>query len=149
MNNKRPFSSEEFKEIYSKATRLCVELVIRTPGGIILSLRNLPSYYGKWHIPGGTVFYGERVIDAIKRIAREELDISVKVDRLLGYIEYNEEKERGYGWTVSVPFLCFSDGKNMKTNEDASEAKIFNKLPDNLIEEQRLFLGPIWNEISK
>ena len=73
----------------------------------------------------------------------------VSANRLLGYIEYNEEKERGYGWTVSMVFLCFSDGKDMKPNEDASEIKIFNKLPDNIIEEQRVFLEPIWTEINK
>ncbi len=149
MTDKRPFSLEEFKGIYSKATRLCVELVIKTPEGIVLTLRNLPSYHGQWHLPGGTVLYGESVADAIKRVAKEELDISVTIDRLLGYIEYNETKERGYGWTVSMDFLCFSDGKDMKHNEDASEVRAFNKLPDNIIEEQRIFLEPMWNKIIK
>lgn len=141
MTNRRPFSPKEFKKIYSKATRLCVDLVIKTPEGVVLSLRSIFPYKGKWHLPGGTVLYKERITDAIKRVALEELSISVKAQKLLGYIEYpNEEKEGGFGYTISIAFLCFSDGKDMKSNKDASEVKVFSKLPDNLIEEQRVFL---------
>ena len=97
MGNNKPFSHEEFKNIYSRVPRLCVELVVKTPEGVILSLRKLPSYRGKWHIPGGTVFYKEKVTDAVKRVAAEELGIEVSIRELLGYIDYDsEEKERGF-----------------------------------------------------
>ena len=105
--NKKPFSPKEFKEIYSRATRLCVDLVIKTPKGLALSLRSLSSWKGYWHLPGGTVFYKEKIIDTVRRVALEELGISVNVDRLLGYVEYmSEEKERGFGYTVAMVFLC-------------------------------------------
>ena len=39
--------------------------------------------------------------------------------------------------------------KQLAESIDASEIKIFNKLPDNIIEEQRVFLEPIWTEINK
>ena len=66
MSTNKPFSSEEFRSIYSKVPRLCVEVIIKTSGGIVLSLRKLPSWHGKWHIPGGTVYYKEKVADAGK-----------------------------------------------------------------------------------
>ena len=149
MANKRPLTLEKFREIYSQVTRLCVELVIRTPGGVVLTLRSLPSWHGKWHLPGGTVLYGERITDAIKRIANEELGASVIVDKLMGYIEYAEEKERGFGWGISMVFLCSSTGSEMRPNEDASETGIFSKLPGNLIKEQRAFLKPMWDKIKR
>ena len=87
---------KEFKEIYSKVSRATVSLVIKTNKGIALSLRNLPSWRNKWHLPGGTIFYKETVENAVKRKAKEELGIKVKIVKLLGYIEYpSEEKERG------------------------------------------------------
>ena len=149
MGNK-PFSYEEFKNIYSKVPRLCVELVIKTPEGLVLSLRKLPSWHGKWHIPGGTVFYKERVTDAVKRVAAEELGIEVRIQELLGYIDYeDEEKERGFGYSVGLVFLCLAEVTSMKPNEDASEIKIFKSLPDNVIKEQLHFLKSKWENIMK
>lgn len=148
---KRPFSSEEFKEIYSKVPRLCVDLVVKTSEGVVLLLRNLPSYRGKWHLPGGTVLYGEKIADAIRRVAEEELGVSVSVQKLLGYIEYpSEKKERGFGHTVSIAFLCSTNKETaLRHNEEAFEVKIFSKLPDNIIEEQGVFLRPILSKIIK
>ena len=149
MNNERPFSPEEFKAIFSKVPRLCVELVIKTPEGIILALRNLPTWNDKWHLPGGTVFYKEKITDAIKRIAEDELGISVNIQKLLGYVEYpNEERERGFGWSVGMMFLCSSEVTDIKPNNDeASEIKIFKELPSGLVEEHRKFLESIWDKI--
>ena len=142
MSNDKPFSYEEYKDIYSKVPRLCVDLVIKTPEGIILSLRKLKSWYGKWHFPGGAVFYKEKVIDAVKRVALTEVGIDVNIEEFLGYIdEYSsEEKEVGFGSTVSLVFLCSAEAVSMKPGEDSLEIKIFKSLPDNMIEEHRHFL---------
>ena len=146
---KRPFSPEEFKEIYSRVPRLCVDLVIKAPEGIVLSLRNLPSWNGKWHIPGGTVLLGEKITDTIKRVAQEELSISVEIKKLLGYIEFPEEaKERGFGHSLSVAFLCSTDATEFKPNEDSLKIEIFKELPPDLIEEQREFLESVWLELD-
>ena len=150
MNNNRPFSPEEFKEIFSRVTRLCVELVIKTPQGIILSLRNLPTWNSMWHLPGGMVFYRETVTDAIERVAKDELGIDITIHKLLGYNEYpSEEKERGFGWSVGLMFLCSSKVIDIRpNNNEASEIKMFNELPPSLIEEHKTFLQSKWDEIQ-
>ena len=149
MRNK-PFTYEEFREIYSKVPRLCVDLIIKTPEGVVLSLRKLPSWFGYWHFPGGTVFYKEKITDAVKRVAAEELGIKVKIGELLGYIEYpSEEKNVGFGSSVSLAFLCFSDVVPMRPNEDSSEIKIFNYLPDKMIIDHHDFLKSKWDYIFK
>ena len=134
--------------------RLCVELIIKTPEGVVFTLRQLSSWKGKWHIPGGTVFYRERPKDAVARVAMEELGITARIDKVLGYIEYSgeeEEKEQGFGSTIGLAFLCFTEAteEEMKVNSEASEIKVFKELPDNLINGQREFLTPIWDEIQK
>ncbi len=150
MKNKKPFSPKEFRAIYSKVPRLCVELVVKTPEGIVLALRSLPTWKGKWHIPGGTVFYQEKVTDALQRVALEEINTPVNVVGLLGYVDYGamEEKERGFGWSVSLVFLCHPMDTDMRPNSEASEIKIFKKLPDNMIDEQRIFLELMWQKIK-
>jgi len=89
----KPFSPEEFKAVCSKVPRLGVDLVIIMRNGIVLTLRDLPSWKGQWHLPGGTVFYKETLEEAVARVARDELGISVSIEKMLGYIEYAEEKE--------------------------------------------------------
>lgn len=143
MQNNKPFTPEEFKNIYSKVPRLCVEILIQTQEGIILTLRKLPTWNGLWHIPGGTVFYKESVKEAISRIAEEELGISVTPQKLLGYNEYlSEEKERGFGKSIGLIFLCDTSAtvEQIIPNGDASEIKAFKKLPTNIIEEHRIFI---------
>lgn len=146
----RPLSDQEFKDIYSRVPRLCVDPVIRSAQGIILSLRTLPSYHNQWHTPGGTVLYRESVVDAAHRKAREELGIDIRILGTLGYIEYpSEVAERGYGYTVSINLLAETDATTLTLDHQASEARFFTSLPDHTIAEQREFLTAHWDTIKK
>ncbi len=139
----KPLTSEEFKTIYSKVPRFCLELIVRTSEGIVLTLRRLPTWNNQWHIPGATLFYGERVDDAVQRIAHDELGISVIVDELLGYNEYpSEQKERGFGWSVGLIFLCHpaDQDQQMRPNDEASMIRAFREIPENIIKEHAIFL---------
>jgi ADP-ribose pyrophosphatase YjhB (NUDIX family) len=138
-----PFSFEEFKEIYSKVPRLCVDLVIKNDKGVLLLLRKEHGWEGMWHFPGGTVHYKEHVKNAINRIAKEELGKEVNIEKLIGYLEYpNEEKERGFGYSVSLVFMCNikEDDFNFENHE---EIKFFETSPENTIAEQKNLLNTL------
>jgi ADP-ribose pyrophosphatase YjhB (NUDIX family) len=95
----------EFDAIFSRVPRLCVEVVIRAPErGVLLMLRDIPPNVGAWHIPGGTVMFGERLTDAVLRVACDELDLDVTVGDLLGYIEYPSHYENGLDSPVGLAF---------------------------------------------
>lgn len=79
MLNDNPLSQEEFWNIYKKVPRLTVEIIIKDKRGILLTLRNIEPCKNLWHLPGGTVRFGEKLIDAVKRIANRELGIEVLV----------------------------------------------------------------------
>lgn len=141
MKRKLPFTFEEFKTIYSKVPRLCVDLVIKDKDSLLLTLRQKHGWEGKWHLPGGTVYFRELISEAINRVAQEELGISVKIEKHLGYIEYfSEEKERGFGYTVSLVFLCNIETGELEIDDQVEKAEFFQTLPDNIIEEQKIFL---------
>src|SRR6478736_6763167 len=72
--------------------------------GVLLMLRDIPPNVGAWHIPGGTVLFGERLTDAVGRVARDELGIEVTVGDLLGYIEYPSHYENGLDSPVGLAF---------------------------------------------
>ncbi len=76
---------ERYDSIFSRVSRLCVEVVIVAPDrGELLMLRGIPPYVGSWQIPGGTVTFAEPLVDAVKRVARDELGLTVEVGELLG-----------------------------------------------------------------
>lgn len=138
---KQLFTFEEFKSIYSKVPRLCVDLVIETDKGVLLSLRKKNGYENQWHLPGGTVYYQEPVEDTVKRIAQEELGAKIIIEKFLGYIEYfSEAKERGFGYTVTLAFLCRLKSKTFNLDNQVEKVDFFITPPENTIIEQKEFL---------
>lgn len=137
-----PLTYEEFTSIYSRVPRLTVEVLIHTSEGVLLTLRNLTSWNNLWHLPGGTVYYGETVEEATVRIASEEIGITVVPTKLVGYLHYpSEEKERGFGWSIGLVFLCTTQTTSFRLGEQASRYQFFKVLPDNIVVEQKDFLN--------
>lgn len=145
MSRQQPLTFAEFKSIYSRVPRLCVDLVIETDQGYLLTLRQKNGYINQWHMPGGTVFFREKITDTIQRIAQEEIGTKVTIKKSLGYIEYfSEVAERGFGYTVSLTFLCTLP-KNFKLTLDNQAEKygFFKTLPDNTVLEQKEFIAKL------
>ncbi|NES65306.1 MAG: NUDIX hydrolase [Okeania sp. SIO2D1] len=144
MSRKKPFSPEEFKLLYSQVPRLVVEVVVKTDLGVALTLRKDAAWNNLWHIPGGTVFYQEYIEDAIQRIAVEELSITVTKQQLLGYLEYpSEEKQRGFGWSVGLVFLCTPNSQLPTENQEGEKIQIFDYVPENTVEEHKKILTQV------
>ena len=62
---------KEFNQIYAKIPRLCIDLIIQTKDSVVLSKRDISPAKGKWHLPGGTVYFNEKLTDTIDRVPRE------------------------------------------------------------------------------
>jgi len=58
---------------------------------------------GSWEFPGGTVEFGEKLADAIKREMLEEYGIDIQVTGVLGVFDHILEESREH-W-VSVTFV--------------------------------------------
>lgn len=86
----------DFATSLSVAPQVCVDLVVRHEGGILLVRRTTEPAAGEWFWPGGRVHKGERLAAAVRRVARGELGLSVTIDRQLGAAEHFWE-------TSSVP----------------------------------------------
>lgn len=141
MSRKYPLTLEEFQAIYSRVPRLTVDLVVQNERGIILTLRQKNGWEDMWHLPGGTVYFKESVEDTVHRVAQEELGIDVKIERNLGYIEYpTEEKERGYGYSISLVFLCRPKSTNFVLDDQVEKIDFFRILPTKIIREHATFI---------
>jgi colanic acid biosynthesis protein WcaH len=116
-------------------------VVVLDPGrGVLLMLRDIPPNVGTWHLPGGTVLFAEPVLQAVRRVARDELGVEVEVGELLGYIEYPSHYENGLDSPVGLAFAA------RLTDPGAADAPAegcawFARLPSDLYAEQREFLS--------
>ncbi len=142
---KKLLSNKEFNYIYSKVPRICVDLIIVKNKKILLTKRSISPFKGLWHLPGGGVLYREKVEDAVNRIAKTELDINVKIQKFLGYLEILREGSHRHA--IALQFKCKIKGKNPKKVEQASEFRFFSKIPKNTILKQKDFLKNNWKKI--
>ena len=139
--NDFPLTPEEFNDIYSRVPRLCVDIVIRDSRGVLLAKRDIEPCKGQWHLPGGTVYFGEPLTDAVRRVAARELGVTVDVETLLGYIEYPRMAAAGYrGWPVGIAFAATITGGQLRGSDQGAEIGFFPEIPADTIAEQAEFL---------
>lgn len=135
-----PLPRAEFETIYRRVPRLTVEVVIVSPRGVLLTLRRNGPCAGLWHIPGGTVRYGEPLRGAVARVAHDELGVVATAGRLLGYIEYPSHLARGIDWPVGMAFLTEVVDEDRRKLDGMAHAGWFRSLPAEMHDEQRDFL---------
>ena len=88
-------------------------------GIILIERKNEPKGLA---LPGGFVDVGERVEDALIREMKEETNLDVQINRLLGI--YSDPKRDPRFHTASAVFVAKAHGKP-KGGDDAKEAKLY------------------------
>jgi len=137
-----PLPQEDFDRIFSRVPRLTVELVIASDyRSVLLALRDSGPCRGLWHLPGGTVRFGEPLVEAVKRVAADELGVAVTVGEMLGYIEYPSHYNNGLDSPVGLAFLADVAGELPDERNLRSDCAWFKVLPDNMHDEQKEFLA--------
>lgn len=97
------------EQVDSNVILLASTAVIRDRKVLLIREREEP-YHGLWVLPQGYVKRYERVIDAAKREVSEELNIDVKMERLLGvYDDLYYEKDMHYVIVCYIARLNGSD----------------------------------------
>lgn len=134
-------TDEEFAHIFSKVPRVCVDVIVRTEKGVLLSLRAKDPYKDMWHIPGGTLYKDESFASAAVRIAKRELGVTVIPGAPLGAMEFFQENRFGVSiHSISIGFEVVLVTEDFVLDEDTSEVRFFTQLPSNTVQGQRDFL---------
>jgi ADP-ribose pyrophosphatase YjhB (NUDIX family) len=115
-------------------------VIVAPERGVLLTRRDIPPNVGAWHIPGGTVLFGEPLVQTVKRVARDELGLEVTVGELLGYIEYPSHYDKGLDSPVGLAFATQVVPRHPAANDLTEGCEWFTRLPAGLYEEQRAFL---------
>lgn len=112
---------------------MCVDLVIKSSEGLLLVLRDIEPYRGVWHFPGGMVHKDKSIGEAVKRIAKEEIGLDIKVNGLLDYMKFfNEPMENFNRHTVSLALSTTVVGDQLKADFQSKELRYFTSLPDKI-----------------
>ncbi len=135
-----PLPEAAFREIYGRVPRLTVEVVLTRDRRVLLTLRAIEPCRGMWHLPGGTVRFGERLAEAARRVARDELGLEVGAPRMLGVIEYPSHLEHGLDHPVGIAFGVEAGEGAVRLDGTAGEHGWFRHLPSPMHEEQARFL---------
>jgi len=123
-------SLDEFKSIYAKVPRICVELLIEDDRGVLWTMRAIPPMIGQWHLPGGTVLMGEKLSDVAHRVAQEELNIEIELGKIAGVTEW-VDIEGFDGQAFAIVFRAKIIAGEITLDRQASQYQYFSSLPEN------------------
>ena len=139
--NKHFLTDEEFFSIYSKVPRLNVDLVIKSPEGILMVFRTIEPNKNMWHLPGGTVYKEEKIEEAAVRVAKKETGLDCTFVQCLGYMEFPKEMRSGVSiHTISIVIEMTVGGGELRHDEHAKELTFFKEVPENVITEHGAFV---------
>jgi len=99
-------------------------LIFNTEGKVFLARRGpkARNESGKWDFPGGSVEFGERIEDAVRREIREEFDMDIRVIELLDVCNHII-KDEGQHW-VSPSFIARHVGSEPRIVETGKNSEI-------------------------
>ncbi|MEM2211168.1 MAG: NUDIX hydrolase [Nitrososphaerales archaeon] len=86
---------KEIKRKYPNQPIAAVGAIIKEGDKVLLVKRRFEPGMGKWSIPGGLVELGERVQDAVVREVKEEVGLTVKVEKLIDVVDNIIRDEEG------------------------------------------------------
>jgi colanic acid biosynthesis protein WcaH len=80
---------EQFLQVVESAPLVSIDLILRDESGAVLLGRrvNRPAQ-GFWFVPGGRIWKGEKIMDAMKRIASREIGHTLDEPKLMGAYDH-------------------------------------------------------------
>lgn len=129
-------SEEDWETIVDNVPIVSVDLLVRYEDGLLFGKRTNKPAKGYWFLPGGRVRKNETRREAVERIAKEELGLSVEIVESLGAFEHIYETSEidgvdtkhylANGYVVDV-----TSGK-FQTDDQHEDLRVFESAPDPL-----------------
>jgi len=122
-------SEKDYKKIFSLVPRLTVDVIIKDKRGILLIKRSIEPQEGKWHIPGGRVFFGESLENAVKRVAKEETGLKIKIKKVVRVFQIPKKYTNTHD--ITIVYSAYPIGGNLRDGWQG-KCKFFKKIPKNI-----------------
>ena len=111
---------------------LTVDGIIIYNGRYLLIKRENEPLKGKYWTPGGRVYKGEKITDALKRKIKEECGLDIKILSLMGFYEdfyTKNEFDIDYVHTVSFVYSAMADTDKVTLDKQSSDYIWAKRLP--------------------
>lgn len=130
-----PFA--EYRRFLSTMPILCVDcLVVNGRGQFLLVKRKNEPLLGEYWMPGGRVYKGERLVEAVQRKMREEIGVDVDIVENVGFFEFfhqkTREKAEGGVHSISFVYLVRPKSRNIRLDTQSSAWGWFKEIPAQL-----------------
>lgn len=136
LNKIRKASKKDYDNFRKYFAFSCVDLVIFDGKSVLLTKRTRNPYKGYWHLPGSMIHKTETMQEAAKRSAKEELNLKIKIKKLIGvYESFN-----GFRHDVSHGFLVQVTGGKIKTDFQSNDIGFFKTLPRKTFPHHKLMI---------
>ena len=128
-------------------------IIVDDAGQLFLARRGpeAKNERGLWEFPGGSVEFGERLADALKREMREEYGIEIEAGELLDVVDHILPDE-GQHW-ISPTFICTITSGEPTIREAAKCTEIGwfapDEAPSNLTQITRINLEHYRQRVKK
>ena len=129
----RMSSTENYKKFIRIFPFSCVDILLFKDNSILLTKRTQNPYKNYWHLPGHMIRKNETMKQAVKRAARDELNLNVIIQRYVGVFE----SLNSFRHDISHGFVVKSKSGKMKTDFQSKEMKFFKRIPKNTIPHQK------------
>jgi len=111
---------------------LTVDGIIIYNNRYLLIKRENEPLKGKYWTPGGRVYKGEKITDALKRKIKEECGLDIKILSLMGFYEdfyTKNEFDIDYVHTVSFVYSAMADTDKVILDKQSSDYIWAKRLP--------------------
>lgn len=116
----------------------CGALIVNDKNETLLLKRGEKSrnQAGYWSKPGGTVEFGEKIEDAVRREIKEELGVDIELIRFLGFTNHIIKEERQHWLSISyLAKIIKGEPKNIEPDKhDEISWFSFDNLPEKMTE---------------
>jgi len=131
-------SFSEFRKLFPFSV---VEIIVQDKKNrFLLTKRAITPYKNKWHFPGGIVERNTSLEKMVKIIAKRELNLNVKIDKLVGVYESILPERHD----ISHIYIVHITKGDIKLDFQSTEVKFFDKIPKNIIPLHQ----KIWQDIK-
>ena len=128
MADDKPIPSAEWKTIVTNVPLVSVDLIVEHDGGVLLGKRENEPAKGEWFVPGGTVLKNESRVDAVHRVADEELGEPVVIEECLGTYEHFYETSEIEGVDskhyLATAYRCLLEHEDTDVGGDAQHSPL-------------------------
>lgn len=134
MYSMKKLAKKEFLYSFKLIPRLAINLLIENARGeLLLAKRAISPGKGLWHYPGSFLIRGEKIIDCLRRVAKDELGIKIDGEKpkLIDVSENLDTDPRGH--VVDLIYrIKIQTNITLKPTQHSQDLKFFAKLPEKI-----------------